>query len=329
MATFSELKTVVASQFARSPDVAYLILGSPGGGKSALAKDIGKSLGFDQVVEFEASLRDPVDIMGTPRNNGVVTEWVPPKELYQLRTGRNLLIIEELPDCNMSMQNALCRLIYDRHVNDLHLSPETCIVATGNRSTDKSGANKLSTKLGNRLRIREFDINLDDWCAWAIDNDVPVEQIQYIRWKPDALTDFSPDRPINPSPRAWERVAKIDTNLPPELFFGEVAGDVGEGRAAEYTGFRRTFASLPDIDSIVMNPSRADVPTDPIVLYALTGALAHRSSKDNFDRMSEYLGRMPDTFNVMATRDAIHLHPEIKQTKAYVHWAIKYANVLI
>ena len=329
MATFSELKTVIASQFARSPDVTYLILGSPGGGKSALARQIGKELAFDKVVEFEASLRDPVDLMGTPRNNGEVTEWVPPKELYSLREGRNLLIIEELPDCNMSMQNGLCRLIYDRHINDLHLSPETYIIATGNRSTDKSGAGKLSTKLGNRMRIREFDINLDDWCQWALNNDVPVEQIQYIRYRPDALTDFSPDRPINPSPRAWERVAKIDTDLPPELYFGEVAGDVGEGRAAEYTGFRRVFAGLPDIDNILMNPTKADVPTDPVVLYALTGALAHRVSKDNFDRMFEYLQRMPADFNVMCVKDAAHVRPEIKQTRAFVKWAIENANVLL
>ena len=38
------------------------ILGAPGGGKSACARDIVRELGITNVVEFTASLRDPVDV---------------------------------------------------------------------------------------------------------------------------------------------------------------------------------------------------------------------------------------------------------------------------
>jgi len=157
---FQDIKLSIVEQFKTTNAVVPYIEGKPGGGKSALASDIGKQLGFDYVVQFFASLRDPVDLLGTPRNDGDVTRWIPPAELKRLETGRNLLIIEEISDCNTQMQNALCGLIYDKRVNDLHLSPETYIIATGNRTQDKSGANRLVSKLlgrGHSCRLAVCD----------------------------------------------------------------------------------------------------------------------------------------------------------------------------
>jgi hypothetical protein len=327
---FSDIVTSVEAQFQVTNKIVPFILGRPGGGKSALSRQIGRDLGFDNVIEFTASLRDPVDLLGTPRNSGEYTEWVPPKELYQLREGRNLLILEELSDASVPMQNGLCGLILDRKVNELHLSRDTYIIATGNRTEDKSGANRITSKLANRVRRFDFDENLDDWCDWALDNDVDVMLIQFLRFKPNLLSDFDPNRFCNPTPRAWERVSMIPQTLPADLFYGNAAGEVGEGAAAEYTAFRQVAASLPNIDGIILNPATAPVPEgDPAVLYALTGALAQRSSADNFDRLTEYVDRLPVDFGVMYITDTVKLKPEVKNTKAFVKWAVKNANVLV
>lgn len=326
---FSDIKHSIVEQFKVTNKVVPYIEGKPGGGKSALAASIGKELGFDNVVQFFASLRDPVDLLGTPRNDGEVTRWIPPAELKRLETGRNLLIIEEISDCNTAMQNALCGLIYDRRSNDLHLSQETFIIATGNRTQDKSGANRLVSKLLGRVRLFEFVENVDDWCDWALQNNIDPMLIQFARFRPDLLSDFNPDRKANPTPRTWERVNLIPTELSTELYFANVAGDVGEGAAAEYTGFRRLWANLPNIDTLLMNPSKAEVPKDPAVLYALTGAIAHRTTKDNFDRVCEFLDRLSPEFQVMAVSDAMKLKPEIKTTKAFIAWAVKNSNVML
>ena len=326
---YSDIKDSIVAQFETTNKVVPLLEGAPGGGKSALAMDIGKELGFDKVVTFVASLRDPVHLLGTPRNDGEVTTWIPPEELYGLRNGRNLLIIEEIGDNQVQMQNALCGLIYDRRVNNLHLSPETYVIATTNRTQDKSGANRIVSKLYGRVRLFEYVENIDDWSNWALDNDIDPVLIQFLRFRPNLLSDFNPDRKANPTPRTWERVSMIPTKLPTDLYFANVAGDVGEGAAAEYTGFRRIYEGLPNIDGILMNPARAEVPTDPAVLYALTGALAHRTSKDNFDRVSEYVGRLAPEFQVMCVSDAMKLAPEIKTTKAFVQWAVKNSNVML
>lgn len=57
------------------------------------------------------------------------------------------------------------------------------------------------------------------------------------------------------------------------MYFGNIAGLVGEGPAAEYTGFKRIFENLPDVEGILMNPAKADVPDDMPILFALLGRL--------------------------------------------------------
>jgi hypothetical protein len=328
---YSNIKTSIVEQF-KAPQgnkVVPFILGAPGGGKSACARDIVAELGVETVVEFTASLRDPVDVLGTPNNTGEYTRWVPPEEFYNLRTGRAALILEELSDAPIPMQNALCGVIYDRRAGNLQLSPDLFIIATGNRTEDKSGANRITSKLANRTRRFDFQENIDDWTEWALDNDMDPVLIQFLRFRPGLLSDFDANRFANPTPRAWERVNLIPSTLDNGLFFDNVSGEVGEGAAAEYTGFRRIYMSLPDVDSILLDPAGADVPQDPATLYALTGALARKSTKDNFDRVSKYLSRMSPEFNVMATKDAIKLQPTIKHSRAFVEWASKNAEVLM
>jgi hypothetical protein len=326
---FSDIYTSITAQFATTNRIAPFILGKPGGGKTELARKVGRDMQFDQVIEFNASLRDPVDLLGTPRNAGEFTEWVPPKELFQLREGRNLLILEELSDATTPMQNGLCGLIHDRKLNDLHLSPDTYIIATGNRTEDKSGANRITTKLANRMRRFDFDENLDDWTDWALGAGIDVMLIQFLRFKPNLLSDFDPNRFCNPTPRAWERVNMIPETLAPELFMDNAAGEVGPGAAAEYTAFRKIASQLPSIDSVLLNPATSEVPSDVAVLFAMAGALAMRTSKDNIDRVSEYMARMPIDFSVLMMNDIVKLKPEVKTTKAFVQWAVKNANVLV
>lgn len=324
---YSDLKASIISQFKKTNRVVPYIEGAPGGGKSALAKEIGKELGFDQVEMFYASLRDPVDLLGTPSNNGEVTTWKPPEELSKLSTGRNLLILDELSDAEKQMQNALCGLILEGGVGRLKFSDQTYIIATGNRTKDKSGANRLVSKLRGRVRTFEFTENIDDWSDWAISAGLSPITIQFLRFKPNLLSDFDPDR-VCPTPRNWERVDLIDPSLPTDVYFANVAGDVGEGAAAEFTAFRRVYESLPNIDVLMMNPSKAEVPPQPEVKYALLGAIAHRVTKDNFDRVYEFIDKFPPEFQVMCVSDSMKLCPEIKETKAFTAWAVKNSKVM-
>ena len=327
---YSDIKLSITDQWSQPDGIKMVpyIEGAPGGGKSALIKEIGKEMGFDKVIMFYASLRDPVDLLGTPRNDEHITSWRPPEELMQLTTGRNLLILDELSDAPTPMQNALCGLIYERHVNKLYLSEGTHIAATGNRTKDKSGANRIVSKLRGRVRTFEFTENIQDWCEWALNSTINPILIQFLRFKPQLLSAFDPDK-LCPTPRNWERVNLINTKLPTDVYFHNVAGDVGEGAAAEFTSFIKTWQDLPNIDALIMNPAKTEIPSKPDVLYALTGAVAHRISADNFDRVYEFIERLPPEFQVMCVSDAMKLCPDIKQTKAFVKWAVANTNVVL
>ena len=311
------------------------IEGRPGGGKSSLARDIIKQLGIkpERITEFNPSLRDPVDIMGLPRTDGDVAKWLPMPEFYRIRDDGVdepcALIIEELSDAPMPMQNPLCRVILDKYAGEMKLHPKVFTITTGNRTEDKSGANRMSTKLANRMQNLTFDENIDDWCAWAFDAGIDIKLIQFLRFRPALLSDFDPNRKINPTPRTWEMANAVSQTLRTDLYFANIAGCVGEGAAAEYTGFKRIFESLPNIDALLMNPSKTDVPADPAVRYALVGAIANRTSKDNFDRCMEFVARMPSDFQTMYVMDATRQDPSLRNTKPDVKWSIEAGNAYL
>ena len=67
----------------------------------------------------------------------------------------------------------------------------------------------------------------------------------------------------------------------------------------------------------------------PLVRFPLEDtALAHRASDTNFDRIYQYLKRMPTEFNVLAVRDASLRDPNIRHTAGYTAWAVENHNVL-
>ena len=334
---YSQVKQSIVSQFSQDRGDAnktvFFIMGQPGGGKSACAREALVSLGFTaaNTVEFVASLRDPVDVLGTPDNGGDFTKWVPPEEFYKLRAGQGkcALLLEELSDAPVAMQNALCGVIYDRRAGQLQLSDQLYIVATGNRTEDKSGANRITSKLAGRTRRLDFTENLDELVEYALGAGWPTELIQYLRFKPDALVDFDANRFQNATPRTWEDVARIPAGLPTEIELENIAGSVGAGRAAEYVGFKQIFESLPDITEILMSPDKAAIPENLAAKYATVGAVARRASADNFEQVCTYIGRMEPEFSVMCVKDAIKLAPAIKRTRAFQSWASKSADVLL
>ena len=308
------------------------ILGAPGSAKSACAFDsIPESVPEHKRILFHASLRDPVDVMGVPNVSGDFTRWVPPAEFFAIREGEGpcALILDELPDATVPMMNALCGVIYDRRAGNLKLTNELYIVATGNRTEDKSGANRITSKLANRVRRFDMYVNLDDWCAWALSVGIRPELIQFLRFKPSSLSDFDANRFQNATPRSWERVSLIPDSMPDELYFGNVAGEVGEGHAAEFVGFKRIYQNLPDVDELLKNPEKAKIPTDPSTLFAMAGALARKADVNNFAAIVKLTSRMAPEFSVLTAKDAITLTPKLTATKAWMEWSVKNSAVLL
>ena len=306
---YSDIKASVLAQFAVEGGNKFVpfIVGKPGGGKSscarAIANELAKEHGIeeDRIIEFNPSLREPSDILGLPDLSGECSRWVPPKEFYDIRkgTGPAVLIIEELSDATMDMQNPLCRIILDRHAGQMPLTEELYIIASGNRTEDKSGASRLSTKLANRMRTLQFDENLPDWVAWAQDNNINPAIVGFLSWKPNLLSDFDPSRSCNPTPRSWEDVSRIPMTLTKTVYREHVAGAVGEGAAAEFTGFLQIMNNLPDYDKVRKDPEHADIPKDPATMYALCIRISEDIDGKSAGNFFKYSARLKPEFEVL------------------------------
>lgn len=337
---FSTLKSSILVQFKQDNghEVVPFIVGAPGGGKSACAREIAKelqetySIPDERVIEFNPSLRDPVDIMGVPfkSEDGTHSEWLPPQEFYAIRAGQgpSILILEELSDASMAMQNPLCRVILDRYAGQMKLSEKLFIIATGNRVEDKSGANRLSTKLGNRVRTLEFESNVEDWMKWAYAHGVKDLLTSFIKFRPSLLNSFDPKVAVNPTPRSWEDVNRIPVELDAFTFFEHAKGSVGEAAASEYAAFLRTAKEMPDPESVVKNPKKAPIPEKPDVLYAFLGAVEALVNKTTAPKIIEYSNRLTPEMQTVLMIGCYRRFKSIVAVKGFTEWAVKNAELL-
>jgi len=322
-------KELIKARFEAGIPRGVLLEGPPGGGKTQCVKQVADELGIGFML-LHAPLMQPED-MGMPvvnaKRDGV--KFVVPTEKFPLKGSdcpdHGILLIDELPQADNAIQKTLAHLIQEREIHGQYLKPGWMIVTTGNRNKDRAGANRILSHLMNRLTRIEVEPHLDDWCNWYMEQEgCSIEGLSFLRFKPSMLLDFDPQRDVNPTPRAWvEGVFASLGTIPAEAEMESFAGDVGEGAASEFKAFLQIYRELPNPDVVLMNPDTHEVPSEPAVQYALAGALAHRATKDNFDRVMIFSKRMPPEFTVIIVKDAIKRDKKISETKAFTQWALK------
>ena len=153
--------------------------------------------------------------------------------------------------------------------------------------------------------------------------------ISFLRFRPNLLHNFDPQRELNPTPRAWvDGVSDILGLVPPDSEYDVIKGAVGDGPAAEFVGFRKIERALPNLDTLILNPETAMVPTDPAALYAISGGIASRATVDNFKNIVTYCNRMPPEFSVLTISYATRKDVKLSTTPAFTDWAVKHQDVL-
>ena len=295
--------------------------GGPGIGKSAIVHQLAKDLKLN-LQDLRALLLDPVDLRGLPYLNDGRTMWATPDFLP--KDGEGILFLDELNAAPPMVQASCYQLVLDRKLGDYTLPDGWKIVAAGNRESDRGVVTRMPTPLRNRFVHLNFEVDMQDWCEWAINAGVRPEVIAFLRFRPGVLSVFDRDQNAFPSPRSWEFVSKIlEANGEISLEYELIAGAIGEAAATEFTGFLKTFRELPNVDAILLNPLTEPVPSDPAAQYAVASALAYRASDTNFDQIYDYLRRLPAEFNVLCVSDATRRNPDVKHTAGYTRWAVE------
>ncbi len=306
------------------------IEGAPGGGKTTIVQEVARELDIPCVEKHMPTML--VEDFGILFPNGdqslhyKLPDWFPVKGKAP---DRGILLFDDRNQAGADLQKVLANICQARTLHGVEMPDGWQVISTGNRQSDRAGANRVLSHLRNRETVLELETHLDDWTTWAISHDVKPEIVSFIRFRPNLLHDFDPQRDQNATPRSWvEGVSDVLGTVPAEAEYECFKGAVGEGAAAEFLGFLRIFRKLPNPDAIMLNPTTADVPSDPATLYALSGALAERSTEANFDRVTTYCERMPPEFSVLTVSYAARKNPELATTQAFTKWAVNHQDVL-
>ena len=326
----STLKATLKSLVAINRTVC--IEGSPGGGKTTIVQDVATELNLHYIERHMPTML--VEDFGIPTINGEmlsykIPDWFPAKGGKHDDGRGGILCFDDRNQANADLQKVLANICQARNLHGVELADKWTVISTGNRMSDRAGANRVLSHLRNRETVIDLETHLDDWTAWALDNEVKPEVVSFIRFRPNLLHDFDAQRDQNPTPRSWvEGISAVIGAVPPEAEYECFKGAVGEGAAAEFVGFLRIFRKLPNPDSILLNPDAGEVPTDPATLYALSGSIAERATEANFERVCRYAERMPPEFSVLTVSYAARKKPELANTQAFTKWAIAHQDVL-
>lgn len=301
------------------------IWGPPGVGKSDVVAQIAQDSKLE-LRDVRLSLLDPTDLKGFPVPDLAkkLMRWLPADFLPT--KGKGLLFLDEMNQAPQSVQGAAYQLILNRKIGDYKLPDGWSVLAAGNRTSDRSIAHAMPAALANRFVHLDFDIDVDEWNVWAMNNEIHTDVRAFIKFRPNLLHSFDPatNPRAFPSPRSWSFVNDVyKSHLSQNDEFELIKGTIGEGAAAEFSGFVRLIKDLPTVDAILVDPDGAKVPSEPAARFAIATALDAKASTNNLDRIMKYVARLPVEFQVVFMRGAIVRDGKLSGTKPYMSWVVK------
>lgn len=366
----SQVEQVISASIAHPTEAPPLFLeGSPGIGKSAVMRQASKKADIGW-LDTRASQHDPTDFRGIPavingyglddlmgnidpdkmdqaqlkdlvakvlsklRHSQPKAIWLPPEDIPFVGNtnipDKGLWCLDEVTSSPPLVQAVLYQAVLDHKIGEHPLKPEWYIVAAGNKISDRAVTYPMSKALANRFTHIEFEVNLDDWIAWAMAHNINPNIIAFLRFKSELLFKFDPESSEKAfcSPRTWEFASRHVSIQPAKLLPLILEGTIGKGATAEFMAFLKLQTELPDIKTIFAGDNF--VPKKPDLAYALVGALASNAKGvKQYERMLQYSTHLQTEFGVLlismlAQRD----ESSMNQAPSFEKWAIKHADII-
>jgi len=320
-----------------------MLWGPPGVGKSQIVAQVAARHGVT-VIDIRLSQMEPSDLRGIPFRVGEHVEWAVPAMLpHTERHGtQGILFLDEITSAAPTVSAAAYQLILDRRLGAYEVPEGWAIFAAGNRQGDRGVTYSMPAPLANRFSHFEFDVNLDDWVAWAYANALDERVIGFLRFRPELLFDFDPaHNPVAfPSPRSWEfahrALQKFDGH--PELLQGALQACVGPAAGIELHAFVTNLDNLPDLDAILRGEA-VPVPKEIDLQYAVASSLVGRAIQakgspragEVHGRILSYARAFPQReMGVMLVSDMHRaIGEDIFAVPQFGEWASKVADVML
>lgn len=307
----AHLSTVLETEFNSTREghhTPVMIWGPPGVGKSQMVAQVAGKHSVP-LIDIRLSQMEPSDLRGIPFREKEHVEWAVPAMLPNAeRHGANgILFLDEITSAPPSVSAAAYQLILDRRLGSYEIPDGWAIFAAGNRQGDRGVTYSMPAPLANRFSHFEFELNLDDWVAWAYANEVDDRVIAFVRFRPELLFEFDPaHNPVAfPSPRSWEfahrALKKFEHNR--DLRLGALQACVGPAAGIELDAFIRNLDQLPDINAIV-NGEKLPAPKEIDLQYAVASSLVGHAIRAQGSQEAQTIqGNILDYANVFPQKE--------------------------
>ncbi len=316
-----------------------LVTGNIGIGKSAVFQEAMDELKKEkQLLDYTvdiSSIADPTDYKGLPFAEKGIAHFLPLGIIKRaIESKRKLVVLlDDLGQAPFSVQSALMQVIHGRKLNGYTIPDHVVFHGATNRKKDKSNVHGLIEPLKGRFHsIVNLTPDVETWVEWAFKNNVSPEVIAFIRFRPEFLTQIKNTIDITnqSNPRNIEHASDIyKANYGESLLYNLISGACGQGFASEFMAFLKLYRELPDIDSILLNPTKSDIPTEPATLYAVTMAIASKATESNMDKVVIYACRLQPEFSVLLIKNASLRNKKLTATKAFIKWAKEHEEYLL
>ena len=197
------------------------IEGPPGGGKTTIVHEAGEDLGVPVIEQHLPTMLVEdfgiPDIMSSDDKQKFcyrMPHWFPIKGKAP---ERGILLFDDRNQGGNDLQKVLANIQQARTLHGVPMPDRWMVISTGNRQVDRAGANRVLGHLRNRESVYELETQLDDSTQWMIAHNVRAEVISFLRFRPNLLHDYDPQRDSNPTPRSWvEGISDVLGTVRPE-----------------------------------------------------------------------------------------------------------------
>lgn len=306
-----------------------LIVSEPGCGKTEICQ-LATKRAKAALVTCHPAVEEPTDYKGLPAKVGTAAnpraEFLPYGQLRKLIDAENLTccFFDDIGQAPHATQAALMQPLQQREIDGKRISDHVTFIGATNDTSHMAGVHAILEPVKSRWdTIVHLEVSINEWVPWAVRNAMPGSLVGFIRFRGiKSLLDFTPTRELknSPNPRnvssagKWIQAGAIDLEV--------LAGACGEGWAAEYLAFHKSWEAIEEIlEKALTMPTIAPLPgSDPSLQYAIATAISFRANSENFGNALAYLDRLPKEFEVFAARDAIARDASLTGTSAWTTW---------
>jgi hypothetical protein len=306
------------------------IMGPPGLGKSTMLAALSTVHGR-KFHDLRLAYYSPTDVAGMPylgEEQGDAVMKFAQMGLMPRDPG-GFLFLDEFPLAPRATQNSALQLVLDGRVGSYTLPPDTWVAMAGNRSEDRCFGERMSAAMVNRIVAIRLKPSLDDWTEWAYQRGIDLRIVAYVRFNPASLMDFNPtewDGEGNfASPRSWEALNKLMSNpawaqLSRPVQRKLMVGAIGHAVGNEFAGYIEVYDELPSIESVLLDPEVALVPTEASARIAAAAMVANHATRQTLPRLMVYASRFEKPFEMFAVKAIIGRDRSLLTSPDIVRW---------